>query len=84
MRALAALGVEHEPDFPVSVDMGLQLPTKAAAEAVERYGSALLLSLGPAGAALSPEDAFTFLTAGRDARQAVMEKIVAMRGDRDE
>lgn len=84
MRALAALGVEHEPDFPVSVDMAIQLPTQAAADAVERYGPALLLSLGPAGAALSPGDAFTFLTADRNGRWAIMEKIIAMRGERDE
>jgi hypothetical protein len=51
--------------------MEIQLPTQAAAEAVERYGPALLLSLGPAGAALTPEDAFTFLTADREGRAAV-------------
>jgi hypothetical protein len=62
--------------------MEIQLPTQAAAEAVERYGPALLLSLGPAGAALTPEDAFTFLTADREGRAAVMEKIIEFREPR--
>ena len=61
--------------------MEFQLPTDASLEAVERYGSALLLSLGPAGEKLTPREAFIFLTADRDARRAVMEKIVALRSE---
>ena len=75
MRALAQLGVIHEPDFSEPVDMTVQLMLDGAPQAVEDHGPALLGVLHNGVSVLDNADWHTLMTADKPAREALMEHL---------
>jgi hypothetical protein len=81
LRALAKLGVEHEPDFPVPVGAEVQLIRDESLTALQRHGHVLLMALSAAGATLTPVEAHSVLSADSAGRDAVMDHIMRMGRD---
>lgn len=79
MRALAQLGVIHEPDFPEEVGVDVQLMRPGAPGAVDRFGPSMLAALSEFGRTLSSGDMHVLRNADREGRREIM-RLMAGRG----